>query len=302
MDYKYYTANVFTDKPFNGARIPVFPNAEGLGDYEMKLIANQTNASDTVFVFADDVKNTKQLRVFTANRKEVKPATHTLIAASYVLTSKNELPLDSSTPLHYRNNGTLSEVYVNNDNGKPGIIIQSQDTHSVVDRFVPTTEELANMLSLIPADISFDNHQPLIVSCNAPYLIVPIKSYNAIRAARFDVKAWSQSSAPSSAALGILLFSNNTDANSADFHARLMGPDIAIHEDPPIAPVIADFANYLCENPRTQKGTHVFVVQRGANDERQSYLHLEMDNKQEKALTIRIGGSATIVSESVLSI
>ena len=240
MDYTFYTADVFTNKPFNGARIPVFPNAEGLSDYQMQLIANETNASDTVFIFDDTDKNTKQLRIFTAFKKEVKPATHTLIAASYVLTSLKLLPLDSSTPLYFKNNDNVSEIYVTDDNGKPGVIIQSQDTHAVVDRFVPTTEELASMLSLIPADIGFDNHLPLIVSCDAPYLIVPIKSYNAIRAARFDIKAWSQSTAPSSAALGILLFSNNTDENAADFHARLVGPDIAIHEDPPIAPVIAD--------------------------------------------------------------
>jgi len=302
MDYKFYTADVFTNKPFNGARIPVFPNADGLSVYQMQLIANETNASDTVFVFDDADKNTKQLRIFTAVKKEVKPATHTLIAASYVLTSLKILPLDSSTPLYFKNNENVSEIYVTNDNGKPSVIIQSQETHAVIDRFVPTTEELASMLSLIPADIGFDNHQPLIVSCDAPYLIVPIKSYNAIRAARFDTKTWSQSSAPSSAALGILLFSNNTDENSADFHARLVGPDIAIHEDPPIAPVIADFANYLCQNSRIQKGTHVFTVQRGANEERQSYLHLEMDNKQEKDLTIRIGGSAVMVTESTLTI
>jgi trans-2,3-dihydro-3-hydroxyanthranilate isomerase len=302
MDYKFYTTDVFTNKPFNGARIPVFPNAEGLSDYQMQLIANETNASDTVFVFDDQDKNTKQLRIFTALKKEVKPATHTLIAASYVLTSLKLLPLDSSTPLYFKNNDNVFEIYVTDNNGKPGVIIQSQETYAVVDRFVPTTEELTSMLSLIPADISFDNHQPLIVSCDAPYLIVPIKSYNAIRAARFDTKAWSQSSAPSSAALGILLFSNNTDENSADFHARLVGPDIAIHEDPPVAPVMADFANYLCQNPRIQKGTHVFTVQRGANEERQSYLHLEMDNKQEKDLTIRIGGSAVMMTESTLTI
>jgi len=302
MEYKFYTADVFTNKPFNGASIPVFTNAEGLSEYNMQLIANETNASDTVFVFDDDDKNSKKLRIFTANKKEVKPATHTLIAAAFVLTSLKLLPLNSKTPLYFKNGDSVSEIYVNNDDGKPGLIIQSQDTYAVVDRFVPTTEELASMLSLIPADIGFDNHNPLIISCNAPYLIVPIKSYNAIRATRFDIKSWSQSSAPASAALGILLFSNNTDDNAADFHARLVGPDIAIHEDPPIAPVIADFANYLCQNPRIQKGTHVFTVQRGANERRLSYLQMEMDNKQEKSLTIRIGGTAVMMTAATLTV
>lgn len=302
MDYQFYTTDVFTSKPFNGARIPVFPNADGLSDYQMQLIANETNASDTVFVTDDEAENTKRLRIFTATKKEAKPATHTLIAAAQVLTSLNVLPLDSRTPLFFKHGDSVSEIFVTNDGGKPGVIIQSLITRAVVDRFVPTHEELARMLSLIPADIGFDNHQPLIISCDVPYLIVPIKSYNAIRAARFDARAWSQSSAPASAAQGILLFSNNTDENSADFHTRLMGPDISLHDDPPVAPVISDFAHYLCQNSRIRKGTHVFAVQRGANEERRSYLHLEMDNKEEKDLTVRIGGSAVMMTESTLSI
>ena len=46
----------------------------------------------------------------------------------------------------------------------------------------------------------------------------------------------------------------------------------------------------------------MFAVQRGANEERRSYLHLEMDNKQEKDLTIRIGGSAVIMTESTITL
>ncbi|WP_416305535.1 PhzF family phenazine biosynthesis protein [Neptunicella sp. SCSIO 80796] len=300
MDYKFYTTDVFTNKPFNGARIPVFPEADGINDNTMQLIANENNASDTVFVLNDEQPNTKRLRIFNASKKEVKPATHTLIAASKVLTSLKMLPLDSQTPLYFKNNQQVCQVYVTNDGGEPGLIIQSQQTRALIDHFVPTREELASMLSLIPADIGFDQHQSLIVSCDVPYLIVPIKSYNAVRAARFDMNAWSHSSAPASIAHGILLFSNNTDNNEADFHARLVGPDIATHEDPPVAPVMGHFANYLCQNPNTKPGTHIFSVQRGANDQRQSMLSIEMDNKEDSQLTVRIGGSAVITSVSTL--
>ncbi|WP_438864150.1 PhzF family phenazine biosynthesis protein [Neptunicella sp.] len=300
MEYRFYTTDVFTHKPFNGARIPVFPQADGLSAEKMQLIANENNASDTVFILNDDEKNSKKIRIFNAAKKELKPATHTLIAASKVLTSLKMLPLDSHTPLFFKNDQNVSQVYVTNDNGEPGLIIQSQQTRALIDHFVPTREELASMLSLIPADIGFDQHQPLIVSCDIPYLIVPIKSYNAVRAARFDMNAWSHSSAPASIAHGILLFSNNTDNNEADFHVRLVGPDIASHEDPPVAPVMAQFANYLCQNPNTKRGTHIFSVQRGANDQRQSMLSIEMDNKEDTQLTIRIGGSAVITSESTL--
>ncbi|MDN4503556.1 PhzF family phenazine biosynthesis isomerase [Alteromonadaceae bacterium BrNp21-10] len=302
MGYKFYTADVFTTKPFNGAKIPVFPQAQGLSDHQMKLIANENNASDTIFVFDDEEPNTKDLRIFSATKREIKPSMHTLIAAAQVLTATKALPLEPSTPLHFRNGNDTYTVFVDEYQGAPGLITQSISTTAQIDRFVPTTDELAKMLTLIPADIGFDRHQPLIVSCDTPYLIIPIKSYNAVRAARFDIEQWSHSSVPASVSHGILLFSNNTDHNEADFHARLLGPDIANYDDPPVAPAMPHLANFLCQNPNIRNGTHVFSVQRGANDQRQSILHLEMDNKGEKQLTVRIGGSAVLMTEATMMV
>jgi len=302
MNYNFYTTDVFTSKPFNGARIPVFPNADGLSDHQMQLIANEMNASDTVFIFPDDINNIQQIRVFNAEKKEVSSATHTVLAASHVLTSIGSISLENKTPILFKNNDKETSAYVSGRDGKPGMITMSQNTHAAIDRFVPTTDEIARMLSLIPADVGFDNFLPLIVSCDAPYLVIPIKSYNAVRAARFNLDAWSQSSAPASLAQGILLFSNNTDENPADFHVRLLGPAVGLHDDPPVAPMMPQLANYLCQHEHIQKGTHVFAVQRGANNNRQSQLHLEMDNKGEKDLTVRIGGNAVIMTESVINV
>jgi trans-2,3-dihydro-3-hydroxyanthranilate isomerase len=158
------------------------------------------------------------------------------------------------------------------------------------------------MLSLNPADIGFDHYRPLIVSCGTPYLIVPIMSYTAIREAKFNEAAWSNSSAPSSLAQEIFLFANNTDDNQADFHARLLGPSIAHHEDPPIGGAIPAFASHICDHPHIQAGTHIFGIQRGDNDKRQSFFYIEMDNQQRKDLTIRVGGHAVLMGEGSIRV
>lgn len=302
MKYSYYIADVFTDQPFHGVPLPVFTDASGLTDRKMLQIAGELNASNTIFLIPESQKSTYSIKTFS-KIEEVPIGSHSVLAASYVLANVGIVPLTGDhTLIALKSNWTgkteLINTYVSKDaQDKASLVQQTYQTNSTVDRFTPTTEELAAMLSLSPDDIGFDNYRPLIVSCGVPHLIVPIMSYAAIREAKFNEGAWSNSSAPTSLAQEILLFSNNTDDNPADFHARLLGPAIAHHEDPPIGGAIAAFANAICAHKHIQKGTHIFAIQRGANDARQSMFYIEMDNKESKDLTIRIGGYAVQMSE-----
>lgn len=300
--YTYYTADVFTDQPFHGVPLPVFPDATGLTDSQMQNISNELNTTNTIFLLPADEHDCRNIKVFS-KQKEIPCSIHAIQAASYVL-AKTTIALTSehtritlSSKMKAHEHIVIS--YVSKDDANEiGIIQQTYNTHAAIDYYTPTTEELAAMLSLSPADIGFEQYRPLIVSCGVPYLIVPIMSYTAIREAKFNEAAWSNSSAPSSLAQEIFLFANNTDENPADFHARLLGPAIAHHEDPPIGGAISAFASHICDHSHVQTGTHIFGIQRGANDARKSFFYIEMDNQQSKDLTIRVGGHAVLMSET----
>lgn len=307
MNYNYYTADVFTEQAFHGVPLPVFPDASGLSADDMKKIADELSTSSTVFLSSNDDENSYDIRVFSKD-KELPAGVHTVLAASYILAKTKTVTLAQQHTLinlksSLKDHEQVVKSYVSkNNDGEAGLVQQTYDTHAAIDYYTPTTEELAAMLSLNPSDIGFDHYRPLIVSCGVPYLIVPIKSYTAIREAKFNEAAWSNSSAPSSLAQEILLFANNTDENPADFHARLLGPAIAHHEDPPIGGAISAFANHICNHAHVQAGTHVFGIQRGANDARKSMFYVEMDNQQSKDLTIRVGGHAVLMSEARIKI
>jgi len=307
MNYNYYTADVFTEQAFHGVPLPVFPNASGLSTEKMQQIAGELSTSSTVFLSSNDENNCHDIRVFS-KEKELPASMHTVLAASFVLAKTKAIELsEQHTQINVKSSlkdhEQVVKSYVSkNKDGNASLVQQTYDTHAAIDYYTPTKEELAAMLSLTPADIGFDNYRPLIVSCGVPYLIVPIKSYTAIREAKFNEAAWSNSSAPSSLAQEILLFANNTDENPADFHARLLGPAIAHNEDPPIGGAIAAFANHICDHPHIQAGTHIFAIQRGANDARKSMFYVEMDNQQSKDLTIRVGGHAVLMSEATINV
>lgn len=139
-----------------------------------------------------------------------------------------------------------------------------------------------------------------MVFCDHPYLIVPLRSFEAVCKARFNLKDWSNTVTPISAANEILLFSTKSDMPSANFHGRLVGPQIGVDEDPPIGSVMPAFAGYLNAHGHIRPGTYSFVIDRGTLQTRKSVLTVEMVHKKSKENEIRVGGPAVIVGEGTI--
>ena len=76
---QFYQADVFTDQPFGGNPVAVFPDADGLTDVELQQIAREMNLSETVFVFPPtDKAAVVKMRIFTPTQ-EIPFAGHPVI-------------------------------------------------------------------------------------------------------------------------------------------------------------------------------------------------------------------------------
>ena len=303
MKYTYYIADVFTNQLFNGAQIAVFPQADGLSAGIMAAIAGELNLSETVFIFNQPhSENRRRMRIFSP-LKEIDFAGHPIIAAAFVLSECGNIALNMPlTPLIFEQNVGDIEVNISGKNGKADFVQFSRSTSAIIDRFAPSDEELCRLLGLQLSELDHKKYSPRLVSCGFPYLIVPVWNYESVRKARFNYPAWSQSAAPQTAAQEILLFAPKSPNPDADFNARLLGPNISLQDDPPVGSAMPAFCSYLCSFEHTQKGTHTFAVERGEISGRRSLLQLEMDNKQQEKLTIRIGGQAVIFAEGSITL
>ncbi len=303
MKYNYYIADVFTKQIFSGAQIAVFPNAEGLTNEQMQLIAKELNLTETVFVFHPDKQLTcRKLRIFSP-QGEIDFAGHPIIAAAYVLAHCGDIQLTTAiTPIVFEQNAGPFNINISAEQGQPSFVQFTRKVSSVIDYFTPSDEELSAFLSLQASELDHKKYATRLVSCGVPYLIVPVWRYESVRKAKFNYSAWSSSNAPQTAAQEILLFSPKTPFADADFNARLLGPRIGMHEDPPVGNAMPAFASYLCSFEFMQKGTYTFAVDRGEENSRRSLLNLEMDHKGEDTLTIRVGGTAVMVVEGVMNI
>lgn len=303
MKTEYFIADVFTKQLFNGAQIAVFPHADGLSDITMQLLASEFNLSETVFVFHPEKSDSKRkMRVFSP-KKELDFAGHPIIATAYILGLCGDIPLkDGITPIILEQKIGLIDVTITAVDGKPTFIQFARTVASIVDRFAPTDEELASFLTIKQSELDHKKYSPRLVSCGFPYLIVPVWNYETVRQAKFNSAAWSQSIAPQTAAQEILLFAPKTPFPDSDFNARLLGPHIGIYDDPPIGSAMPAFAGYLCSFENTQKGTHVFAVDRGDAESRRSVINLEMDNKGHEQLPLRVGGEAVLFAQGTIDL
>ena len=303
MKYAYYIADVFTDRIFNGAQIAVFPFADGLNAEKMALIARELNLSETVFIFhRPNDGNLRRMRIFSP-LGEIHFGGHPIIAAAYVLAQCGDIALhEPLTQLIFEQNVGPIEVNISCRDGQPELVQFSRSVSAIVDRFAPSDEELAQFLGLQIADLDHKKYSPRLVSCGYPYLVVPVWNYESVRKARFNHAAWAQSAAPQTAAQEILLFAPKSPTPAADFHARLLGPNLALHDDPPVGSAMPAFCCYLCSFEHTRKGTHAFTVERGTQDSRQSLIQLEMDHKQQEKLTVRVGGKAVLFAQGEIDL
>ncbi|NOQ63738.1 MAG: PhzF family phenazine biosynthesis isomerase [Methyloprofundus sp.] len=304
MYYTYYIADVFTKTIFNGAQVAVFPHADGLNKKQMGFIARELNLTETVFLSKSaDKDNFFRMHIFSP-KEEIDVAGHPIIAAAYVLgiCGSLELSNDSYTPVIFQQNSGAVQANVSSVKGVPSFIQYTRVISPIVDYFTPSEAELASFLGIDAAYIDNKKYSTRLVSCGVPYLVVPTFYYETLREAKFDFAAWTQSIAPQTAAQEILLVSPKTPAQDSDFAVRLVGPNIGVHDDPPVGSAIPTLAAFLCSFDHLQKGTYTFAVERGDENVRRSVLNMEMDHKGEDTMTIRVGGEAVKAAEGTMFI
>lgn len=295
----YKIVDVFTQQAFSGAQITVFPDASALNDEQMQHIAQEINHAESVFVMPADGGGDTELKIFSP-RGPRPPGSHSCVAAAYVLAESGHFQFaDDRCDTRLRHAGQALNISLRREGDKVHTQL-SRQLQPEIDRYVPDHRELQQILGLGEHDIEQIKARSLFVSCDIPYLIVPLRSMEAVYRAKYHAEAWAQSSASSIPVSEILLYCRESEHPSADFHLRLLGPQISTQDDPPVGAAVPAFAAYLREIQQLGEGTHSFWVERGLQSARQSLLKVELLYKASAPLTVKVGGDAVLVGEGRL--
>ncbi len=301
---KFYQADVFTGVPFGGNPVAVFPNAQGLTDFELQQIAREMNLSETVFVFPPTAEAAVvRLRIFTPTQ-EIPFAGHPVLGTFYVLAQLGLIAVtDGVTRVMQECNIGLFAVEIHALDGQVMRVVMTQPKPLFLGS-VEETEDLFHIAKALrlPKYQIVDTKAPvMVVSTGLPVVIVPVRALTAVRSIEPDATAIVEL-CERFGTNGILVYTTMTVEDQATVHTRMFAPAIGILEDPATGSASGAMGAYLVHNGLVEVGPLTeIIVEQGYEIGRPSRILVQVESDDDAIQTVKVGGQVIMVVEGTLS-
>jgi trans-2,3-dihydro-3-hydroxyanthranilate isomerase len=301
---KFYQADVFTHQAFGGNPVAVFPDAQGLTDYQLQQIAREMNLSETVFVFPPTDKSAiARIRILTPTQ-EIPFAGHPVVGTFFVLSQLGRFSLQEPvTSVVQECNIGLFPVELHVRDGRVLRVVMTQAT----PRFLGAVEDVddlysvANALGLAKHHIAETKLPVEVVSTGLPVMIVPVRTLTAVRSIVPDVSAITEV-CRQYGANGIMVYTTMTVEPQATVHTRMFAPPIGIVEDPATGSASGALGAYLVHNGAVEVGpTTEITAEQGYEIERPSRILIQVESDDDMIQSVKVGGEVVMVVEGTLT-
>jgi len=302
MELRFHTLDVFTDRPFGGNPLGVFPDAAHLPTELMQRIASEMNLSETVFLGPpESAEGDARVRIFTP-RVEVPFAGHpTVGTAIHIARALPDAPEEGEVMLVLEENVGAVPVTVRFSRGEP---VFARFTTALLPEHRPSPHapmELAAMLGLDPAEVAPHGFRPEMVSCGLPYYVIPVTSAEAVSRSFLDLTLWRRLLADGWAHHVYVVSLNGTERD-VDVRVRMFAPGSGVHEDPATGSAAAALGGYLSNLDGRADASLSWTVEQGVEMGRPSRLYVEADRAGGATTAVRVGGGAVPVSRGSMTI
>ncbi len=295
----YLLLDVFTDVPFGGSRLALFPDGRGLSTGMMQIIAREMGTGETAFVFPDDDASARPgLRIFTPSA-EIPHSGLSLVGATAALDRRGDLVrAGGETHVTWKTEAGLFPVVVGDPGSGPLYSLVLEPAEFIGEYY--QRGKVARALGLPEQEIAITGLPCEIVSTGLPIHIVPVGSLDAVRAIRL-----SRSSAAAIVKdLGfgdLFVFTCETEGEDADVHCRMFAHDFGIPEDAATGSACGSLIAYMVKHRLVRREPRVRIVcEQGLEMGRPSRLVVEADVSDDRVRSIRVGGTCVTVGEGRL--
>jgi len=316
--YQFIQLDVFTDQPFSGNPLAVFPEAEGLSDDAMMKIAREMNLSETVFVLPSESEEVlRKLRIFTPAR-EIPFAGHPIVGTWNALAREGVVPVPEGgngwTRIHHEIGIGILPVDIEFNDGQPLRVVMTQGKFGILDEIDDGEEqaELARALGRNREDL--DESLPIqVITTGLAFLAVPIRSLADVRDCRVNASLLADIYTRRGGT-GCLVFTRETlEVGESRAHARMFAPADNIAEDPATGSACGALGGYLVHHGAVelqpdagdsvpspvvdgQRSTYKFVIEQGDFIHRPSRIDLEVTGGAGDVQEVKIGGPSVVVA------
>jgi trans-2,3-dihydro-3-hydroxyanthranilate isomerase len=303
-EYRFVQVDVFTNTPFGGNPLAVFPEAEGLTAEEMQRLAREMNLSESTFVLpAQTPEADFQVRIFTP-AAELPFAGHPVVGTHWVLAHLGRVSLSEPlTEVRFELGVGVLPAELHVAEGRVERVVMTQDRptfHAVLEE----VGDLAAGLGFSPEAITEVGLPVQVVSTGVPQMMVPVRSLaevQGLHAGQLNTAALNRACR----AVGtqcVLVYSLQTARPAATAHVRVFAPLLGVPEDPATGSANGALGAYLVRHGAVPVlGTSVHLVnEQGAELGRPSTLYVEVDHVDGEPQAVRVGGEVVPVAEGVV--
>jgi trans-2,3-dihydro-3-hydroxyanthranilate isomerase len=299
-EYRFFQADVFTDRAFAGNPLAILPEADGLTTEEMQSIAKEMNLSETTFVLpARDPKARFRLRIFTP-AAELPLAGHPVVGTCFLLAERGMIPLEEGTNRIYQECGAgVLPVDIVVSRGKVDRAVMTQAPPQFFDECADR-DLLAAAVGLPPDQLLPDGLPAQVVSTALPQLIVPARSLAPFGRIELDLVALRRvfSEVHSDC---FMIFTRECRTPEGTVHARMFAPTVGVAEDPATGSAAGALGAYLVQRGLVKaEPTARIVVEQGYEMGRPSTIYVEVDSDGSGPVAVRVAGKAVEVAEGKL--
>ncbi|MFQ6071166.1 MAG: PhzF family phenazine biosynthesis protein [Methanosarcinales archaeon] len=217
--------DVFTDSPYSGNQLAVFPDAEGLNTEQMQKLANEINYSETTFIFnSKDPEADFEIRIFTS-KFELPFAGHPILGTAYSIMNIFDLLPKKKNRLKLKTKVGIIPLERSKEND---VVWMTQNEPEFFNQYT-NKKEIADLVNLSPEDI-LDNLPVEEVSTGIGVLIIPVKNLAAIQKATGHINNINNFF-KNRKSLAPYLFTLDTINVNAKIHTRFFAPHLGVIED-----------------------------------------------------------------------
>ena len=292
--------DVFTDRPFGGSRLTVFPDGGDLPAELMQQLALEMGPGETVFILTGTgpEPTNARLRVFTP-QVELPFAGHAIIGAAFAEDELKRRRPATEPMIWDLEAGHYSVETRASTEGR--IYSMCHDAPSFLGEYYHRGK-VARALGLAESDLAITGLPCEIISTGLPIHIVPVGSLAAVRQAQWRRRE-TDSICRDLGFADFFLFTFETERPEAMVHCRMFAPHFGIPEDPASGAAFGSLAAYLVKHRLARGGQRLaFEGEQGLEMRRPSRLFVEADIQDGRAVDIHVGGQCVLVGRGQIKL
>jgi len=300
MNFEFLFIDVFTDRPFGGSRLNLFPDGGKVEPAMMQQLAMEMGAGETAFIVPPRERpgDRSGLRVFTP-AAEIPFGGHSVLGATFALDHLELLPARAERFTWELEAGDY-EVVIRDEGARRSYSLV-QDAPQFMGQYYHR-EKVAAALGIDEEEITITGLPCEVISTGLPIHIVPVASLETIR--HINLRRREADAIARDLGFGDLFaFTCETESPEATVHCRMFAPHFGIPEDAASGAATGSLVAYLLKHRLVKPAPRVRIVsEQGLELGRPSRIIAEADVVGGNARSIEVGGHCVLVGAGHIGI